>query len=282
MSQPANEGQGVIDQGFGLMDQGQQQEPPQQQQQDEVKFNEAWNPLLEKIPTQFHNLIAPDLKQWDQNYNNSIQKVHSQYAAYKPFLEQQIDPNALNEAYMLRQALEQDPMKFVQALMEHYKLELPTEQGQEPPDETDDENLYDITQNPEFQRYRDITETMAQALITQNQQAQEAQEDAALDGFFESAKQRHGDYDEDWVAQHLYFNGVDNVNDQVMDQAIGAYREYVQGIVQNYRSPSQSAPVIMGGGGGLPSQQTPVGSMSGKERRALIVQTLMNQAQSGQ
>lgn len=141
MSQPANEGQGVIDQGFGLMDQGQQQEPPQQQQQDEVKFNEAWNPLLEKIPTQFHNLIAPDLKQWDQNYNNSIQKVHSQYAAYKPFLEQQIDPNALNEAYMLRQALEQDPMKFVQALMEHYKLELPTEQGQETPDETDDETL---------------------------------------------------------------------------------------------------------------------------------------------
>lgn len=286
MTVPANEPgvNDVVDQGLGLMpDQGQQQQEPQgQPQQDEVKFNPAWNPLLEKLPTQFHNMIASDLKQWDQNYQQGINKVHSQYAGYKPFLDQQIDPNALNEAYMIRQALEQDPMKFVQALVEHYQLQLPTEQGQDPDDQVDEENLYDLTQNPEWQQQQQVVQTMAQAMLLQNQQAQEVQEDQQLEELFQGAKKEHGDFDEDWVSQHLYFSGEDNPSKELMDEAVNAWKQHVQEVVQNYRSPNQNAPVLMGGGGGVPSSATQVGQMTGAQRRALIIQTLQNQAQSGQ
>jgi len=288
MTVPANEpgagdNGGVIDQGLGLMPNQDQNQLPQQQQpqQDEIKINPAWNNLLAHVPQGLHNKVLPELQQWDKNYTQGIQKVHSQYAAYKPFLDQQIDPSALNEAYMIRQALEQDPMKFVQALIEHYKLQLPTEQGQ-PNEPQEEDNPYDFKQDPDWQNQQQIVQTMAQALIAQNQQAQEAQEDAELDSQFEAAKQRHGDFDEDYVMKHLYFSGHDNVDEAIMDEAIESWKQHVQGIIQGYRSPSQNAPVIMGGGGGLPSQQTPVGQMNGNQRRALVAQTLANlHAQSG-
>ena len=286
MTVPANEpGNQVIDQGLGLMNQGQEdqgQQLPGQQQGQEEKINPAWNNLLSRVPQGLHNQILPELKQWDQNFQQGIQKVHSQYAAYKPFIDQQIDPNALNEAYMIRQALEQDPMKFVQALVEHYQLELPTEQGQDPNEIQEEDNPYDFKQDPDWQNQQQMVQLMAQALVTQNQQAQEAQEDEELDMQFESAKQRHGEFDEDFVMKHLYFSGAENVDEAIMDEAIEAWKEHVQGVVQNYRSPSQNAPILMGGGGGLPSQQTPVGQMTGRDRRALVVQTLQNlQANSG-
>lgn len=292
MSVPANESgagnnDGVIDQGLGLMNQGQQdtgqqQQGFQQQGQQEVKINPAWNNLLSRVPQGLHNQILPELQQWEKNYSQGIQKVHSQYAGYKPFLDQQIDPNALNEAYMIRQALEQDPMKFVQALVEHYNLQLPTEQGQPNEQLQDEDNPYDLSQNPEWQNQQQMVQTMAQALLLQNQQAQEAQEDAELDEQFESAKQRHGEFDEDFVMKHLYFSGADTVDEALMDEAIETWKQHVQSVVQNYRSPSQNAPVIMGGGGGLPSQQTPVGQMNGNQRRALVAQTLANlHAQGG-
>jgi len=289
MTITANEpgtGGNVIDQGLGLMNQGQDQSQQlggqqQQGQQEEIKLNPAWNNLLSRVPQGLHNQILPELQQWDKNYQQGIQKVHSQYAAYKPFLDQQIDPNALNEAYMIRQALEQDPMKFVQALIEHYNLQLPTEQGQ-PNEQVEEDNPFDLSSNPEWQNQQQIVQTMAQALLLQNQQAQEAQEDAELDEQFEAAKQRHGDFDEDYVMKHLYFSGADTVDEALMDEAIEAWKQHVQSVVQGYRSPSQNAPVIMGGGGGLPSQQTPVGQMNGNQRRALVAQTLANlHAQSG-
>lgn len=282
MTMPANEpaaaNDHVIDQGLGLMG-GADQAPQLPQQPEAPKLNPAWDNLLGAIPQGLHGQMIPELKKWDQNYEQGIQKVHSQYAGYKPFLDGQIAPEQLNEAYMIRQSMEQDPMKFVQAVIEFYKLQLPTEQGQQLPNEPqdlDDENPYDVTQNPEFQRYQQMTETMANALIEQNRVAQEAQEDSELENAFQAAKQKHGDFDEQWVMQHLYMSGHENANEQIMDEAVAAYKEHVQNIVQNYRSPSQQAPVLMGSGGGVPSQNVPVGSMNGNQRRALVVQTLQN------
>lgn len=282
MTVPANEGgqNEVIDQGLGLMPQDQQtQQVPNQGQQEQQTINPAWNGLLSRVPQGLHGQILPELQQWDKNYNQGIQKVHSQYAAYKPFLDQNIDPNALNEGYLIRQALENDPLAVVQAMIQHYQLQLPTEQGQQQPGEQEsdeDEALYDVTQDPEFQRMKQMVELMGQHTLMTQQQQQEAQADAALDTLITQAQQKHGEFDEDWVLQKLYFSGVDEPTEQDLDAAIDAYKEHVSSIVQNYRSPSQNAPVIMGGGGGLPSQQTPVGQMTGKDRRALIVQTLAN------
>lgn len=279
MTEPANEpSDQVIDQGFHyLKDQGQQQDPPPQQtQQEELKLNPAWNNLLGQIPNNLHQNILPELKQWDQNYNDGIQKVHSQYAAWKPFIDNQVQPDEVNNALLVWQSMNEDPNKFIQTIMDYYNYQPQGGQGQNPQEpqvrSEDDEGIpFDVTQHPEFQRLQQIVETLGQASLTQYEQQIETQVEQEVAQMFSEAKERHGEFDEAYVAQLMMVNeGMD------IDTAIKLQQERDQQIIQRHRSPGQSAPVLMGGGGGVPSQQTRVSGMSGKDRRALIVQHLLN------
>jgi hypothetical protein len=281
MSESAPES-GVIDQGLGLMPQQDQGQQPtdNQGQQEEIKLNPAWNTVLEKLPSQFHNMITPELKQWDRNYNEGIQKVHSQYAPWKPFIEQQVSPEDVNNSLLIYNALNQDPQSLIGQLIDYYKYELPQQQsgqGQgEPQQELDDEGIpYDVTQHPEFQRLAKLVELMGQNTLQQNEQMMQQQVEAQLDSEFDDAHSRLGNFDDTWVAQMMYAQGVD------IDTAVQAYQSHIQQQIQNYRSPGQQAPVLMGGGGGLPSQQTPVGKLSDADRKKLVAETLARAAQQG-
>lgn len=289
MGQPALEGgtgsddgsNGIVDQGLGLMPQdntGQQEQPQQQGQQqnaDEIRFNQAWNPLLSQVPQSLHNIITPHLKQWDRNYNDGIQKVHSQYAGYKPFLDAQVAPEDLNNAMLVYNALNENPQSLIEQLIDYYKYELPQPEGEQGQgQQLDDEEIpYDITQHPEFQRMAQLVELLGQNTLTQNEQILQQQADEQLDQEFAEAKQKYGEFDEDWVAQAMYLQGMD------IDSAVSAYQQHVQQIVSNYRPAGANAPVLMGGGGGIPSQQTNVGSMTAEQRKKLIADTLARNAQ---
>lgn len=272
----------VVDQGFGLLPQDEGTVPePQGQPEEVVKLNQAWNPLLEKLPSGLHNLVTPTLKEWDRNYSESIQKVHSQYAGYKPFLDQQVDPDAINNALLISNALDNDPQGLISQLIDYYKYQAPqqaVEQGQgiQPQDESVDEGIqYDVTQHPEFQRMSKLVELMGQNTLQQNEQLLQQQMDEQVDKDFAEAKTRLGDFDDAQVAQIMYLQEVD------IDTAVGMYNTFVQNIIQSHRSPGQSAPVMMGGGGGVPSKQVNSSKWTESERRAFIAQTLAANAQNG-
>lgn len=274
MSVPANEtgSSEVIDQGFGMMNGG-ESNPQEAQQtqpvQQEEKLNPAWEPMLNKIPEAFRGMVTTDLRQWDQNYQQGIQQVHSQYEGYKPFLEQQISPEALNNAMLVQQALENDPEQFIKTVAEYYNLQL-GEQGQpDPEDAGDGEGLpFDITQDPQFQQYQKVTELMAQQMMSQAQAQEATQMDQQLDSDFEAAKQKYGEFNEDLVLQRMLATGED------IDGAVEFVNGAIQAEVARHRNPGASAPIMMGAGGGLPSQQTPVGNLSPQDRRALVMQRL--------
>lgn len=280
MTVPANEpgSDNIVDQGLGLMPQDTDsgQEPQLQGQQpneEEVKFNQAWNPLLSQVPQSLHNIITPHLKEWDRNYNAGIQKVHSQYAGYKPFLEQQIAPEDINNAMLVYNALNENPQSLIEQLIDYYKYELPQQGEQGQGEQLEEEIPYDITQHPEFQRMTQLVELLGQNTLSQNEQILQQQADEQLDSEFEDAKQRLGEFDETWVAQAMYLQEVD------IDTAVQMYQQHVQQIVANHRPAGAGAPVLMGGGGGVPSQQTNVGNMTAQQRRALIADTLARNAQ---
>lgn len=273
MSVPANEtgSSEVIDQGFGMMNGGEPnpQETQTQPVQQEEKLNPAWDTLLNKIPETFRGMVTPDLRQWDQNYQQGIQQVHSQYEGYKPFLEQQISPEALNNAMLVQQALENNPEQFIKTVAEYYNLQL-GEQGQPDPEEAGDgEGLpFDITQDPQFQQYQKVTELMAQQMMSQAEAQEASQMDQQLDSDFEAAKQKYGEFNEDLVLQRMLATGED------IDGAVEFVNSAIQAEVARHRNPGASAPIMMGSGGGLPSQQTPVGNLSPQDRRALVMQRL--------
>lgn len=253
-------------------------------QQDEIKLNPAWNPLLEKIPDQnLQKLIMPTLKEWDQNYNQGIQKVHSQYAAFKPFLDAQVPPEDLNNAMMVYQALQEDPQKVIEALMEWSGYEgAPSEQGPEDSDEEDPEYdagdgeaPFDITQHPDFQRYGQMTELMAQQLLAANEEKVKAKEDADLDKELAEAKAEFGEFEEDIVLPIMHAYNLS------AKEAVQRYQEHTQKAIQSYRSPGSRAPILAGGSGGVPSQQTPVKGLDGQGRRKLVAEMLAKAQQEG-
>lgn len=274
MSQPVEEH--VVDQGFGLLNQeNSQQEAPVVEQTPEVKINPAWNDVLNLVPEGIRGAVTPHLKKWDDNYQRDISTVHSQYEPYKPFIDQGIDPEALNNAMLIMQNLEQDPQKFAEALVEHYKLQLGGQGQAEALQENEEDPVFDITHNPEFQRVQQGFELLAQQTLSQNEQMQEAQAAQQLDTEIAAAKEAYGEFDEELIYQRMY------ATECSVEQAVQYYKTLEQNIVQNYRPPGANAPRLMGGGGGLPSQAVPVGQMTGQQRRALMVQTLNNLNASG-
>jgi hypothetical protein len=270
----------VVDQGFGLMPQEDNQQDAsdvtqQQEQIPEVKGNPAWDELLSQVPAGLHGVLTPHLQKWDTNYQQGLQKVHSQYEPYKPFIDEGIDPTSLNNALLVMQNLEADPEKFARALVEHYGLNL-AEQGQEEAEQEQSEELpYDISMHPEFQKVQQMTELLAQQTLTQHEAAQEAQAEAELDQSVAAAKEQYGEFDEEYVYQKMYSTGCD------LETAVQAFMDMRNQWVQNYQPPGANAPRLMGSGGGLPSQATPARNLTGAQRRALMVQTLQNLKASG-
>jgi hypothetical protein len=278
-NEPGSTESGVIDQGFGMMNGGEpnpqgvssQPQLPGTEQTQQEKMNPAWESMLSKLPQGLHGLVTPDLKQWDQNYQQGIQQVHSQYEGYKPFLEQGVNPEALNNALLVQQALEANPEQFIRTVAEYYNLQL-GEQGQTDQQEEltgDEEGLpFDITQDPRFQQYQQMTELMAQQMLTQNQQQQDAVMDQQVESEFAAAREKLGDFNENLVIQQMLITG------QSVEEAAQTVNEMIQGEVAKHRNPGANAPIIMGSGGGLPSQQTPVSDLSPQDRRSLVAQRL--------
>lgn len=258
-----------------------QPQSPQGQAPEPEKINPVWNGLLSKIPDQnLQKLIMPELKRFDQEHSKGLDKVHSQYAPYKPFLDAQVNPEDLNNALMVYQSMEQDPEKFIRAIAEFYKVNLEQGQnaGEQPPEPTYDsgeQQPFDLTQHPEFLRQQQIVEQLAQGYMLQQNQAQEAEDDAALDAELEAARQKFGEFDEDLVMQNMIFHNLS------AEDAVTKVREYEQKVVQNYRSPGSQAPIIAGGGGGVPSQQIPVSQLTAKDRKQLMVERLAQAAAQG-
>src|SRR4051812_48698028 len=83
--------------------------------------NPAWNKLLDKLPTEFHSIIEPDLREWDTNFTNKTQEVQSRYEPYNFLLENEIDPEQVQSALQILAMIETDPKAFHTQMGEFYK-----------------------------------------------------------------------------------------------------------------------------------------------------------------
>lgn len=255
--------------------------------QNEPSINPAWNPLLEVLPSSLHGMVTPHLTEWDKGVQQMVQKVHSEYEPWKPFKENNLDPGQMYQSWQAIQNLEADPQGFVDAVIKHYGLQqVLAEQGQQQPvANTGEQDLgeFNFSQTPEYaqmsqelQRVTGMSEQMAQLLLAQHQQQQDAEADTQLDTDLNTAKQKLGNmYDEQYLLQFMGTTGGD------INQAIEAYQTHVNNIISQQRNPGAGAPIIMGSGGGTPVTPIPGGNLAPKDRRALIAQTLANAAANG-
>lgn len=256
---------------------------------DESGFNPAWNTVLNEIPSEFHNKVAPHLSEWDKNYQNGLEKarneVQSQYEPFKQFLDNEIDPEELQRSYAIYQAINENPAGVVEALQQ--ALGNDSDQGE------DDGERYDpndLSNNPEYQKLQNEFNQFREAFETQEQQkAYEAEQAEMVDsitneleGLSPKFKEAFGfDMDPEEVLRIAIQNAEEN--DTEVD-LFGAAQHFGD-MISQYRQEQPSAPQngfkVMNTSGGVPSTQQDVSKLSDEESKALMVQ-MLQQAQGGQ
>lgn len=234
--------------------------------------NPAWNDFLRDVPQSMHPMFEPHLKKWDSNVQDRIQQVHSQYADYKPFAEAGINKDLLNEALQVYNAINDNPQEVLRILNETYGSNQIQQQGQGQqgiqsnqgfqPEVVAEHPVGEGGQyNPEFARLQEMTNTMAQLLIQQENARQDLMADQELDKELGDLKQKFGDYDENFVLSYMNI-GMSG------EDAVKTYLAAKNEILSNHNRPP--APITVSGSGQLPSNAVNPAAMNEKDTKALV------------
>ncbi len=114
-----------------------------------------------------------------------------------------------------------------------------------------------------------MTNTLAEIMLQQSESQQAEQQDQALEQALGAAKEQYGDFDESVVLSWMY------ANPQLkLDAAVQQYNGFIETQLAARQAPV--APLVMGGGGGLPSQSIDPATLNEQDRKALVTQWLAN------
>lgn len=238
----------------------------------------AWQEILSEIPAEYHEVVAPKLKEWDSGVTRRFQEIHSQYEplkTFEPLLEQDIDADNLSRAIGLYQALNTDPRQVYEALGEAYGFV----NEQESTDDEDDYSEFRLP--PEVQQQLNqqqlMLEQMAEYIQSQQTTMQSQEESAALDEYLEQLASQYGEFDEDYVLTKMAA-GIDG------EVAVRTYFEkFPVGNPSGNNGPQKQPPKVIGssgaGSGGVPSPRPQVTNLNSQETKDLVVAMLQQTAE---
>lgn len=205
--------------------------------------NPAWQPLLQELPPEYHEKVTPFLQQWDQGVNKRFETVQSEYKPWEPVVKGGHDPQTALMGLNLLSLIQADPMFVVNQIQKHYPDQFSSNgtsqdagagQGQESPDD----NPY----KEHFDRLESQQRKIAEHLLSQQQQKQQAADEAEYDKILQGLEKDHGPFNVQMV-NALVASGVDPAD------AVKQYKDWERSAAINYNP----APRVLGGGGGMPN-----------------------------
>lgn len=270
---PNEEGQDQV-----VENEGQENENPvasETTEQEQPAKNGAWDELLAVVPSQLHSQVTPHLQKWDSNFQKKLNEVQEQYKPYKDFLDNEVAPEQINYSLNLLRAVEERPGEVISAIKEYAKqrgitleeaAEEISEEGQQPEGNENEDDP--ILSHPKFKEMESQLETLAQILVQQQEAEAQEQEDAELEAELAELKEKHGDFDVEWVLTKAV-----TTEDPNLETHIAAYREFVNGLIAQQRKPG---PKVMSGSGSAPNQQIHPRDMDATQRKAYMATLLEN------
>jgi hypothetical protein len=250
-----------------------------QEETSESGLHPAWNEMLEVLPSSLHSTVTPYLQQRDKSYQDGINKVHSQYEPYKPFVDNAIPQDRINYALQVAQAIEERPEEMIKALQEFTGMSKKdatavVKEATSEPGQVESEVPEELLNHPKFQEMEKQLQTVAQYLVSQKQAEEQAAQDEQLETELAGLRTKHGDFDEEYVLTWAI-----NHPDKSLDDAVGAYKSKVNEILEsNRRNP---APKVLPGGGSNVSREINKEDLKDpKDRKAIVQQMLQQAAQS--
>lgn len=222
---------------------------------------------LESLPDSVRPLVEPIFKEWDSNTTKKFQELHSEYEPWKPVTEG-YDPETVLQAIQLAQYMENDPAGLIKALQEAYKIEQGpgNQQQQDPANPVDPAEAVD-PRDAEIAELREGLGKLAEYLLGNQQQAQLQDANKELDTVLGSLKEKHGDFNEQFVLT-LIASGADP------EKAVEQYKEAVNAAATAQVTPGQQAPTVVGGGGGTPTEIVDVGALTPQQTKDHVAKLL--------
>jgi hypothetical protein len=268
----------------------------------------AWQEILSEIPEEYHHFVKPKLQAWDQGVQQKIQEVHDQYKDYADFkglVDNNIDPDYVEQAIALADQLQANPKKVMEQVNQAWNLGFVESSSVQPDtsagESTDDDPFdgeddgMDITKHPKFSEI----ESKLNELQTQYEAKQTAEQEEADAQAFEqylneletSVTEKNLPFDRTFVtaliAQGL--DGQDAVKQfhTIIASAGVQLPDGTEGDQQQPESDSgDDPPVVMGGdgttGSGLPDQSVKFGTLSKNDLNSTVEQLLDQALNSGQ
>lgn len=243
---------------------------------------------LKGVPEQYHGQLLDGFKRTDGHWQNKLNEAQSQYTPWKPIAERYELPY-VQAATAFMDAIQQNPAEVVPWLAKEFGVEVAqqaAQQAQSQPGQqwgqdqggADDwrtnvppELLQRIDRMDEVERLAMLN---AQAFTEAQQRQQMNEEIADFDRHLGDLRQKHGDFDMDWVLAKLGSGEFDSP-----EKAVSAYKSWEQQIVA--QAAQRRVPTLLNSGGGYQSNQVDPSNMSPKDTRALVAQIVAQANQDG-
>lgn len=246
----------------------------------------GWEKILEPIPSQFHSVVTPVLKEWDKNYEALAQK----YSRYKDFDQKGVDPTHLQNGLELYNLLSTNPQEVYRRLGTLLGVEgqIPDQQQYQPEMEDSYQEEVEDSDNPyaqQMQQMRQQMDQVAQYLQHQQQMQQQEQMQQQQDAL----TQRYEQQIDSEIKQIQSKNPNVNIEDLMtrylaqiqrgIEPSISKAYEEQQAFVQQYmQGTGKTAPKVLSPGGGIPSNQEQI-SLKTTDDRVAAVKAMLRASQ---
>lgn len=238
--------------------------------------NPAWTDFLSAFPQGMHDSIKPHLAKWDQGVNARIEQVHSEYAAWKPFRDQGITPEILQQGLSIYNAVNDDPRKVYDLLGQTFgyanaaQMMQQAGQGQQVPQQLQPEPTAEyqfgqqqaqLPPDPNLARLESMVELQGNILLAQRNAEIERQQEQLLDKELADLKGKIGEYDETFVLSYMQAG-------MSAEQAGAKWQEFRNGVLTQANRPA--APTTISGAGPLPSNAIDPSKLGTSDTRKLV------------
>jgi len=245
--------------------------------QESVEEEGLASPFLAKIPAQDRAVVARYIKDWDAGVTKKFQGIHSKYKPYEALgtveelqryqtLYNNLRTNPQQAFRLMFEGFQQQyGDKFEAMLPQILGLEEAMTDYQEDGEQyyagSDDEDPDAIFQQnvmTELEELRAWREEQEEAAATYEEEQQ-------LNGVMQALHRQYGDFDDEGVLVRIAAHGDPH-------KAVQEWRSTVARYSQN--GAQRQAPKVMGGQGGVPSEQVDTKALRGADRRMAVQNAL--------
>lgn len=271
VNEPGNEGQDPEPQDVPLDSQGvTEPETGNSQETDSTPGeNPAWAAYKEALDPITYERIKPILAKSDKDVQSRFEKIHEGYKPYKELIDNEVDPQLVQQSLSLVQQIESNPEVVYNSLKSFLQ-----QNGRLPDSEEELEEHQEQEQEEEAPEDPRIAQ-LEQWAYEQEQQKLQQSAETWLDGEISRVQQAHPELTPEDMREVLQRAAAHATQ---TGEEIGDLDPYVKGVLDYQQSiltrprPGDNAPNLVPSGGGVPNggPKRTLGSLSNNETQDVL------------